>query len=110
MNANHTEPAVETTAEEFFESLNGFDEIAVARAWGAEITTLAETKPTTFVRALVFTHRRREGDADETAKTFAMTLTLKECNAYFEPEDVDETDPDSDSGKGDESPAGSQPS
>lgn len=69
------------TADEVFESLNGFDEIAIEKAF-AEVTSLKD-KPMTFLRALVFTEKRREKLGDKEAKQYAMELPVKELTAYF---------------------------
>lgn len=84
-----------------YESLNGFDEIAVAKAFGAVITAFAETDPMKFGRALMFVDLRRQGFKDTDAYKRAMNSTNAETNEYFadDPEDVDPADPDSDAGK-----------
>lgn len=102
------------TAEDFFASLNGFDEIAVAKAFGEDITELRKT-PLMFLRALVFVHQRRTELAaanaktrDTEAKDMAMRMTVGELtDSYFpEPEgdEIDPDDPDTDQGK-DDSPS-----
>lgn len=101
------EPKTEATAEECFESLNGYEEIAITKAFGQEIGKLAEAHPTTFARALVFIEHKRSGMTDAEAKEAVMIATLAEVNGYFteEPEDLDPEEPDSDAGK-EEPPAG----
>lgn len=100
------EPDSELSGEEMFEDLNGFEEIAIARAFGTEITTLAETKPITMLRALVFAHKRRGGATDADAKKAAMELSIKAVQEYFteEPDEVMPEDPASAVGKDDELP------
>lgn len=104
-----TEPQTDLTAEETFESLNGFEEIAIAKHFGAQVTTLAEDQPTMFMRALIFTLETRSETAAPQAKETAMRYTLGECDAYFtpDPEDPDPEEPDSESGKDDSSQGGS---
>lgn len=95
------------TGEEMFESLTGYEEIAISKMFDAEITHLAEAKPTTFMRALIFIARTREGLAAPDAKKAVMEMSLGECNDYFaddEP-DVDPDDPVSESGKDDGLPS-----
>lgn len=96
----------DVTADEMFESLNGFDEIAIANAFGAEVTELAEKRPIGFVRALVFVDLRRKGSKDAEARSKALTMTVKEIETYF-PEDEEEPMPDdpiTESGKDDSQP------
>lgn len=93
----------EMTAEDFFRTINGFDEIAIARTWGADIADLRK-KPFTFMRALVFVDFRRQGRNDNEAHQDALSLTVGELEDYFA-EDAPELDPDepeTDQGKGDE--------
>ena len=71
---------------EVFESLNGFDEIAIERAFGQDISTLKD-KPTLAMRALFFTEKRREGLSDKDAKQAAMESALSELTDYFRPDE-----------------------
>lgn len=80
------------TANEAFELLTGWDEIAIKKTWGAEITDLRES-PFTFMRALVFVDARRAGAKDPEAKEAALTLTVRELSDYFA-DDEDEPMPD----------------
>lgn len=92
------------TADEFFDSLTGYDEIAIGKAFG-DLESLRE-KPFTFLRALVFVDLKRQGNRDPEAKQAALELTIGALGEYFaddEPE-VDPDDPDSESGK-DDSPS-----
>lgn len=91
----------EKTAEEVMESLTGFDEIAVAKAFDAEIITLAEHHQTKFLRALVFVECRRVGQTDAEAWQSCMALSLKAAQDYFAADDeVDADDPETEAGKG----------
>lgn len=86
--------ATDMTGEEMFESFTGYDEIAVAKAFGLEVGSLANEKPTMFLRCMVFVHLRRQGKTDVEAKDVVMNMSLKECNGYFaENEEVDEEAP-----------------
>lgn len=90
------------TVNEALEQLTGWDEIAIKKTWGAEITDLRES-PFTFMRALIFVDARRNGAKDHEAKEAAMTLTIREVSDHFA-EDEDEAMPDepvTESGKGD---------
>jgi hypothetical protein len=78
--------------EEAMESLTGWDEIAIEKAFGEDITSLLVGKPTMSMRALVFVDKRREGMKDGEAKSFAMEMKLQDAQAWFE--DDDEITPD----------------
>lgn len=71
-------PSVEDAAR----SLTGFDELAIARAFGADLSALTGTMTT---RAIVFVLQRRAGLDDAAAYKAAMTLSLGECEAQFAP-------------------------
>lgn len=90
------------TAEDMFGSLNGFDEIAIAQAFKADITTLRH-RPLAFLRALAFVNERRQGSPDATAYTTVMEMPVSEVDSYFPETEVelDATDPDGDQGKAD---------
>lgn len=81
--------SAQISTEEMIESLTGFEEIAIAKAFGGEVFDLAQTKQTMFVRSLVFVHFKREGDDDKRAKEKAMGLTLGEAQGYFSDEDIE---------------------
>lgn len=95
----------EMTAEDFFRTLNGFDEIAIAQSFGTDIYVL-RNKPLTFLRALVFVHSRRQQNKDGEAHTYAMERTVGELETYFAEEkpELDPDDPETDQGK-DDSPS-----
>lgn len=84
--------ATDMTGEEMFESLTGFEEIAVGQHFNAEVGHLAENKPTMFLRAMVFVHLTRSGKPTKDAKAEVMGMTLKTCNDYFAEDD--EPNPD----------------
>jgi hypothetical protein len=97
------------TAEEMFESLTGYDEVAIAKAFSAEVTALADAKPTMFVRALVFTSLMRDGKAATDAKKAVMEMTLGQVNGYYADDvEVMADDPQSESGKDESVPARTQ--
>ena len=85
-------PTTEMTGEMMFESLTGFEEIAISQHFGHEVGQLAESKPTMFLRAMVFTHIVRGGMNPKEAKQKVMGMSLKECNGYFAEDD--EINPD----------------
>lgn len=107
--------STDKSADEVFESLTGFEEIAIASRFGASITKLANDNETIFMRALLFTELVRGGVTAVDAHKHAMLLTIGKVKAFFADEDdVVPGDPDSESGKGEPSPAStprtSQPS
>lgn len=94
-------PATDMTADEMFESLTGFDEIAIAHHFGSEITALAETKPLAFLRALVFVHLTRQGHKPHPEiKQDVQGMSIAQVNGYFtEADEVDPEDPVTPAGK-----------
>jgi hypothetical protein len=74
---------VPQTAEEVFDSLTGFDELAIAAQFGHTITDLAENQVTMFGRALAFVVLRRDGKTDADAKSAAFDLPMKVLNEEF---------------------------
>ena len=83
------------TAEELADSITGFDEIAIKKAFGVAFAALAPNEKgeggdvLQFLRALVFVHRRREGDNDITAYNTAQGLTMSEINGFFPEESAE---------------------
>lgn len=91
------------TATEVSESLTGYDEIGIAKAFG-EIESLKGNMP---ARALAFVLSKREGKTHDEAYEAAMSLSAKALGDVFADED-DEVIPDepvTDAGKDDSSPA-----
>ena len=78
------------TADEIFESLNGYDEIAIAQQFGSVVGDLAQHNQSMFARALVFIIKRREGASDEAAKTAVMEMPVKELTEYLTAEETSE--------------------
>ena len=75
---------VDITAEEMFESLNGFDELAIAKWFDASPLELGGT---TLGRSLVFVVKRREGMTDVEAHAAAMSLAIRDLTGFFVDED-----------------------
>lgn len=97
--------ATTMTAEEMFESLTGYEEVGVSQHFGAEIGSLAGSKPTMFLRSMVFTHLVREGKTAKEAKAEVMGMPLKACNDYFaEDDEPNPEDPVTPAGEGDSLP------
>lgn len=96
----------EMTADEFFESLTGFDELAIAKGFGAKPIELSKTDPMWFARSLVFVAHRRSGLNDADAKKAALEATIGEVNAYFaEDPEPNPQEPVTELGKDEPSPA-----
>ena len=90
------------TAEDCFQGINGFDEIAIGRSFGEDLSDLRR-KPFMFVRALVFVHLRRGGAKDGEAHKQAMNLTMSDLEGYFEQDsEVMPEEPVTELGKDDE--------
>jgi len=103
----------ELTIQEFYESLNGFDEIAIEKAFGYSISECLPDEDTgqrgdqsKFARALIFVAERRGGLKDGEAHNAAMQKTLKEVSGYFTdpPEELDDEDPETPEGKDEPEP------
>lgn len=84
-----------TSVDELIESMNGFEEMAIDKAFGAEIYDLLATKPIRGLRACLFLVKKREGLNDVQAHQAAMATSLKNLNEQFEyvEEDEDIEDP-----------------
>lgn len=75
------------TAAEMYDSLNGYDELAVKKSFGTAPLALAQADSIEFARALVFVAERRNGASDSDAKSRALNLTNGELTKYFREED-----------------------
>lgn len=94
------------SADEFLESLNGFEEIAIEKAFGSEVMALGQNSPTKFLRSLVFIQQKRDGKNDFEAKDAVMNMSLGEVNAYFsEDDEVMPEEPVTEAGEGVGQPA-----
>jgi hypothetical protein len=102
------------TATEVFESMTGYEELAIAKAFGVNPNDYDEDSGnsklvgTLLGRSLVFLHARREGKADAEALDVALGLTMPDLIDYFIPE-VDE-EAGKDSAQPEPQPENSQPS
>lgn len=65
------------TLEELAESLNGWEELAVVKAFGFTIDDF-ENQGTLGIRALAFIEFKREGAKDPAAHKAAMDLSVRE--------------------------------
>lgn len=83
----------EQSADEFADTLTGFDEIAIKKAFGIPFSSLAPDEKGSrgdafqFLRCLIFVHRRRQGDNDITAYNAAQNLVMGDVVHYFADED-----------------------
>lgn len=96
------------TRSDMLDSLTGYDEIAIAKAFDRDFAVLLDY-PTQLARALVFVEKRRsESLSDKDAKAAAMGMRLGEVNSYFpdEPEqpEIDPDAPETPLGEGDSQP------
>lgn len=87
------QPRQEMTLNEAVESLNGFDEIAIEKRFGGDITSLLTNHAIRAVRATVFVLRRRDGLKDDEAYKASMEMSIREAQDYF-PDEPDEIMPD----------------
>lgn len=86
--AQATTPPARLDPEQVAGSCTGFDELAIERAFGRELTDLGES--TRALRALLFVVRRRGGLSDTDAYRAVMNLSLDELMGHFEePDDGD---------------------
>lgn len=72
----------ELTAEDFFKSITGFDEIAIQKTFGTSFVDLRNDQ-FRFLRALVFVDLRRDGKKDAEAYTEVMNLGIGQVDAWF---------------------------
>jgi hypothetical protein len=69
--------------DELASSLNGFDQIAVKKAFGQSVAELGQGDATMFMHALYFVHLRRRGTADAAARSESLSTSLKELTELF---------------------------
>jgi hypothetical protein len=89
------------SAEEFMDSLTGFDEIGIQKVFGAKPIELGRKDRSGLMRGLYMIAQRREGLSEAEAKKAALGATLKEVGDFF-PDAEDEPmpeDPATESGK-----------
>lgn len=97
----------EMSSEEYLGTLNGFDEIAIQKAFGSKPFELSDNDAMGLLRSLYFTAKRREGLDDKAAKQAAFEATIAEVNDFFPDDDeTNEDDPITESGKGEPEPEG----
>lgn len=84
-------------AEEFSDSLTGYDEIGIAKHFDLDIYADSETRPVVALRALVFTFMRRNGMEAGEAKDYAMKMSVGDAMKFF---------PDAEKAGADDDPAG----
>lgn len=75
-------PVIELTPSDFFDTLTGYEEHAIKKAWnGAVMTKLGKEDPSTWMRCLAFIHFKRENRPDP--KNDALALTLGQVQGLF---------------------------
>jgi hypothetical protein len=86
------------TVTEVQNTLNGFDEIAIEKAFGAEYDDLNGRNT---LRALIFTMKRRDGLDDIKARKAALEVPMDQLVGHFadDANEVDEDEPETDAGK-----------
>lgn len=84
--------SAQISADEFMETLTGFDELAIEKHFDRDVMSLFQGAPTKALRALVFIVKRREGLTDTEAKQAVMEMSLKDVNGHFV--DADEVIPE----------------
>lgn len=88
------------TTDEVLESLTGYDELAIEKAFGTDVESLMRSgKGLTYLRSLVFAQELHGGAKHDEAKKRALSLSVKELNARFSEPDDDDDLPGSDTGK-----------
>jgi hypothetical protein len=86
--------SIDQTAEQVFDSVTGFDELAIAQHFGRTISELAEKDPSMFSRSLVLVAKRHDGATDDEARNAALGMTFGELQAFFAEESVEEVGKD----------------
>lgn len=74
---------IDQTAEQVFDSVTGFDEIAIAQKFGLTVMELAEKDGSMFVRSMIFIAKRRDGATDDEAWQAAMGMSTKDYTTFF---------------------------
>lgn len=77
-----TETTDHMPLDELAESLNGFEELAVQKAFGFSLDQL-EGQGTIAVRAFAFVEFKRDGQKDPAAYKAAMEMTLRELTDRY---------------------------
>lgn len=89
-------PAVDTarpTVDELLNSLTGYDELAITKAFDKSIFELAEQAASHYLRALIFVTELRAGKKADEAKKSVLSLTIRQAQDFFSDE-PDEPTPD----------------
>jgi hypothetical protein len=82
--------------QEFSQTLNGFDELAISRMFGSDISELAATLQ---VRALEFVRLRREGMKDRDAHRRVMEMLRVELEEQWKNDNSEADQAGDDTGK-----------
>src|SRR5690606_35396480 len=95
--------AGQVTLEAMIDSLTGFEESAIGKAFDVEFGELFtdENRGNVMQRALVFVAHTRQGLDDKQAKEAALAMTLGEVNRFFlDDVEPNPADPITEQGKG----------
>ena len=104
MSADVTTNSAGVTVDEVFESLTGFEEIALDKHFGDDWVLNMRRRPAMFLRALAFVLYKRKGQDDRAAKNAAMALTARQANDMFATDPAGDDPEFSESGKDSETP------
>jgi len=98
--AEPSDTSTAMTGDEMFDSITGFEEIAIAKTFKRTLGDIAQNDPLQLNRALVFALLRRSGGLNETeAYRKVQELGTKAIREYFQPAEDDAANPESESGK-----------
>lgn len=75
---------------EVTDTLTGFDELAIAKRFGAPVEELAATSDMRFLRSLLFIVEKRNSGDEGKAYDAAMSMPFGELRARFK---IDDTEP-----------------
>ena len=88
------------TISELVETLTGFEEQDIEKAFGAQIEDLLEIKPTMGMRALAIVVVKRDLEKQDVkapgskAHKHVMDMTLRQVNDFFADDEPDEVNPE----------------
>ena len=80
---NETTDAVVLDMDEMANSINGFDQIAIKKAFGDSLANIGQTDSTMFMHVLYFVHLRRQDMKDADARLTSLNMPLKTLTEMF---------------------------
>lgn len=88
------------TPDEVLDTCTGYDELAIEKAFGADVETLINSgQGLKYLRALAFVQELHGGAKHDEAKKTALSLPVKALNDRFSEPEPDDELPGSDTGK-----------